>query len=185
MRLFVAIEPPAALRAVLRHHAEQLPGRLRRVPEHQLHLTLRFLGEVAEHRVPALVETLAAAIGGPPIPLVLRGGGAFPSAARARVLWAGLEGRLDRLVALAEAVDRAAAAVGLPPADHPFRPHPTLARVRDRLPRETADAVAALPEIGGWTVDEVRLVRSTLGAGVVHEVIATFALGPGDDPAER
>lgn len=167
MRLFVAIDPPEVVRDALA--ALELPGRLSRVPRDQLHLTLRFLGEV--ERVPALD------LASPPFSLRVVGGGAFPSAARPRVLWAGIGGDLDALAGLAARVEAAVRSVGLPPADKPFRAHLTLARVRGGRVPEAVAAVQALPDLGEWPVREVLLVKSTLGPrGAVHERMATFPL---------
>jgi 2'-5' RNA ligase len=173
MRLFVAIDPPDPIRDALA--ALELRGRLSRPPRDQLHLTLRFLGEVDADHVPELIGALAVQV--PRFTLRVAGGGAFPSASRPRVLWAGIGGDVDALVALATRVEAAVRSVGLPPADKPFRAHLTLARVRDGRVPDAVAAVQALPDLGEWPVREVLLVKSTLGErGAVHERLATFPL---------
>lgn len=176
MRLFVAIDPPDPIREALDRFSEGLAQRVRRVPRDQVHLTLRFLGEVDEERVPALVDALAMAVPGPPINLRVCGGGAFPSPSRPRVLWAGLAGELEALRALAARIDRAIVGEGLPPADHPFRAHLTLARCPQGRAPDAVAAVQALPDLGEWAVGEVLLMKSTLGQRAVHERLATFPL---------
>jgi RNA 2',3'-cyclic 3'-phosphodiesterase len=179
VRLFLAIDPPDRLREAVFRYAEALPGPIRRVPLDQLHLTLRFLGEVEEERVPGLVSALAAAVPGPPIGLRVVGGGAFPSAGRPRVLWAGIGGDVRSVEALAARIEDAVTSTGLPRADHPFRPHLTIARTRGGRVPEAVAAMQALPDLGKWRVDEVLLVRSTLGERAVHERVAAFRVaGP-------
>jgi RNA 2',3'-cyclic 3'-phosphodiesterase len=177
VRLFVAIDPPDRIRDALARRAAALTGRLRLVPRDQLHLTLRFLGEVDDDRVPALVEALAAAVPGPPIGLRVVGGGAFPSPGRPRVLWAGLGGDVRAVDGLAARIEAAVTAHGLPRADHPFHGHVTVARTREGRVPDAVAAMQALPDLGRWRVEEVLLVKSTLGERALHERLTSFRVG--------
>ena len=148
MRLFVAAELPESVKAALAAAQERLrsgrPGSraegranrsrglrpIRWTRPEGLHVTLRFLGETDAAAVAGLREALARAAGrASPLSLRLGGLGCFPPSGPARVLWAGLEGDLDRLAALAAALESAAVSCGFPPERRPFRGHVTLARL--------------------------------------------------------
>jgi 2'-5' RNA ligase len=154
------------------------------VPE-QWHLTLAFMPEVPERRLDELVERLGRA-GARRAPFTLRvaGGGAFPNAARARVLYAGLERdehAATELSRLATGVRAAATKAGAAPEGGKFRAHLTLARLK--RPEEASNWVRLLDAYHGpaWTVEEFALVASYLGEGPRkrprHEVLETFRLG--------
>jgi len=179
VRLFVAVDPPdgeaRALDAALAARDEQL----RWVPPEQWHLTLVFCGEVSPGLVPELSERLArGAARTPQFDVRLVAAGSFPKqAARARVLWIGLDGDVDTMTRLAERCAAAARRTGVAVEDRPFRPHLTVARSR----RDTVDVrthVQRLSSYAGepWRVTSVRLMHSTLGAQVRHETLAQFPL---------
>ena len=135
MRLFVAIVPPPAVTAEL--DASTAPLRpawpeLRWTGPEAWHITLAFLGEVREEVVPELSTRLErAARRHRAQPLAVRGGGAFPSPPRARVVWAGLDADRPALAALAASVAAGARRAGAPSPDEDrrFRAHITLARL--------------------------------------------------------
>ena len=177
MRSFLAVDLPDDVRAALVRVGDRLPGAVRRVRPEALHLTLRFLGDIDDEQVPALIEALRAATRRAPASLVLAGGGAFPSPVRPRVLWAGLRGDLEELHDLARAVEQAVVAAGLPPEPRPFHPHVTLGRVKGRVPRRVVDELAALPDLGEVPLDAVVLYESELlPEGARHTVVHRFPL---------
>jgi len=135
MRSFVAIELPGRVReslAALRERLRKSGAAASWVREENMHLTLRFLGDVAEPDLERLSETLGEALR-PFSPLTLRiqNLGAFPNPRRPNVIWAGVETLSGTLLEVQAAVEAAARAIGLPPDDKPFHPHITLARIRD------------------------------------------------------
>jgi 2'-5' RNA ligase len=144
-----------------------------------LHLTLKFLGQVADARVPEVVAALAG-VRAAPIALAAAGLGGFPSLGRARVLWAGLACGGPELTALAAAVDRVLASLGFAAETRPFHAHVTIGRVRS--PRKLAAVAAALraadeTEFGSWTADEMVLYQSRLrSTGAVYEVVSRMPL---------
>jgi RNA 2',3'-cyclic 3'-phosphodiesterase len=179
VRLFAAVVPPAGALAEL---AAALPGSpppaLRFVPDHQRHLTVAFYADVAESTVADLSERLRrAAARTPSLSLRLNEFGTFPSnAARARVLWVGVDGDVGELTRLAERTLAAGRRAGVEVEDRRYRPHLTVARAR-RGAVDLRETMAALQLDGRlWTARELALVKSTLGAEVRHEVIATFGL---------
>lgn len=125
IRLFTALGLPGELRARL----TALQGGIdaaRWVAPHNLHITLRFIGEVAEDRAHDVVAALNEIHTGA-VPVTVSGAGRFGSSDRTRALWAGVE-RSDALVALHEKIDRALIGVGLPPEGRKYTPRITLAR---------------------------------------------------------
>lgn len=186
MRMFAAVVPPD-------HAVDDLDAFLevrrsaagfRWAAAEQLHLTLAFMADVPDRSLDDLVERLArAAARRTPVTTRIAGGGAFPNARRARVLWAGLEldesGRteLDRLATGARA---AAAKAGAEVDGQRFKPHVTVARLG--RPEEVSNWVRLLDAYGGptWTVDRLTLVASHLGEGPRrrprYEVVAEFPL---------
>ncbi len=186
-RMFVALVPPddvlEHLDAFLEPRREAAPFRWS-LPEH-LHVTLAFMASVPERRHDDLVERVALAVARrTPFVARVRGGGAFPDAARARVLYAGLSlddaGRqeLDRMAAGART---AASTAGTVTDGQRFHPHVTVARLG--RPTEVSRWVQLLDGYEGpsWTVDEVSLIASHLGEGPHrrprYEVVDTFPLG--------
>lgn len=129
------------------------------------HVTLAFLGEVADDRVPRAAAVLDALTADAPPVLRIAGAGRF-GRGRFTIVWAGLRGDVATLTGLARQVRRELRRARLPYDEKPLRPHLTLARPGDRLPAEqiTAD-LAALQAYEGpeWTVTAVHLVRSHLG----------------------
>ena len=170
MRLFVSVLPPAEALEHLSRAVEPLrtaaPPALRWVPVERWHLTLAFLGEVPDERLPALAQALGEAVlGVPPLDLHVAGGGHFDG----RVLWVGLGGSVDALTAAARRIARAARAVRVPAERRPFRAHVTLARARGPAP--LAPLAATLRDYAGpaWRVDRALLVRSYIGPAPRHE----------------
>jgi len=129
-----------------------------------LHVTLKFLGQVDEARVPALSDALGAAVADrPALDVVVRGLGAFPSATRPRVLWAGLDDPTGAMTALAERVDGCCGRLGFPTESRAFTAHVTLGRVREpRRQPALPDALARPSEFGRLRVERVSLMRSEL-----------------------
>lgn len=171
MRAFVAVVPPPSVLSPLVRVTEGLRGAYHAswVPPERLHVTLAFLGDVTDAKAARVADRLRrAAAEREPFVLRLRGGGAFPKAARARVLWAGLDGDVAALASLAGSVRTERTA---------YVPHVTVARLR--TPSDVTGAVAALSALQSeeWTVGEVVLMRSHLGPTPSYEPLARCALG--------
>ncbi|HEX6148665.1 RNA 2',3'-cyclic phosphodiesterase [Nocardioides sp.] len=184
MRMFVALTPPDEavehLDAFLEARREAAPFRWT-LPE-QLHVTLAFLADVPDRRLDDLVERLTrAARRRTRFPTRIAGGGAFPNAARARVLWAGLDvdeaGRTE-VGRMATGARAAASKAGIEVEGRRFRPHLTVARLG--RPAEVSRWVRLLDEYAGpdWVVDRIDLIASYLGQGPRgrprYEVVESF-----------
>lgn len=125
-RLFVALRPPRAIRDQLIAAMHGISA-ARWQSDDQLHLTLRFIGEVDRHRA----EDIAAALGGlhaPAITARLAGVGMFERRGRPHTVWAGI-GPQEPVAALHRKVDQLLARVGVDPETRAFQPHITLARL--------------------------------------------------------
>lgn len=177
----MAIDVPDEVRRTLilaqERLGEDLSGsRLRWQDTARSHLTLEFLGDVAERSLPLCERAVReAARGARPFRLATGDLGVFPSPRRPSVLWLGVDGDLESLSRLQADVSRRLADLS-PPSDHPFRPHLTLARVGFLAPADHG----RLSELIGtptapassWEVDSLRLVRSRLRpGGAIHELL--------------
>jgi 2'-5' RNA ligase len=195
-RLFVSIEPSAEAIQSLRvssrvwRPALEVPG-IRWLPPAQWHVTLLFLGDVDDARVPELGQALsrATACSGP-FELALGTLGAFPSPGRPRVIWIGLQGDLQALHRVQAAVACDAAPWIHRPDPKPFHPHLTLARVsgpsRPGAWRQAAGAgggMTTAPRTVGWPVRSVRLMKSELTpTGARHELVCEILLRGSTSP---
>lgn len=151
------------------------------VAPENFHVTVKFLGNVDEARVQSVIDALhTAARRHAPLDLEIGGLGAFPSATRARVLWAGLIVGAAPLGAVAASVDDELAPLGFPREDRPFSPHITLARVREpRRAPELAEALGAASgrRFGHVAVSDIALMRSDLSPrGARYTTLASVAL---------
>lgn len=178
-RLFVAVDLPEEIRTEAADIAKTLQGG-RRVPQEQLHLTLRFIGEADDKTLHAVKAALKEILGHS-FPLVLRGLGHFPPRGLPRVLWVGIEESVP-LRELQRSVELALIGAGIPPEERRFSPHLTLARLKDTPPGK----VQALEQhnrdfrAGPFLVTEFHLYSSTLTReGAIHTVAATYPLTAG------
>lgn len=187
MRLFVAVGLQDALRGRLAEVTTLLSRRLRGVawvrPEN-VHLTLKFLGEVGEGEVPALRKALdETALRHAPFGLSAGGLGAFPSSERPRVIWAGLEGDRESLSRLVADLEEACSSLGFAPEDRPYHPHLTLGRVKSPAEAGGLEKVfraARADSLGPLAVDVILLMKSTLSAdGALHEALSEHRLTGG------
>ena len=169
VRLFVAVNLPEVLRASLWSASEPLRAAgypVRWVQAEGLHLTLKFLGEVAVSREAQILAAVDSAVrGAKPFSLGLDGLGAFPTVARPRVLWIGCEAA-PPLELLQHRIEQAFAEIGFPVEGRPFHPHLTLGRARrDARPREFAGLERTLTELdvhGELLVSSIDLMESVL-----------------------
>lgn len=189
MRLFVALELPAAHRDALAAVCERgRRGGVLWVPPENVHITLKFLGDVPDRLVPSLKDALArVASAAKPFKIAFRGCGTFPEGRPARVVWIGVAEGAGEAAALAAAVDDALAGFSIPRERRPFRCHATIGRVKDERAgaKTAAEKVRRLAgfQTGAAEVGALVLVSSTLTPeGSVYKEVASFQLG-GDIPS--
>ncbi len=174
-RLFLAVDLPLPLARRLAEATPTARG-VRRVPQQSIHLTLHFLGDVAEATIPALVAALNR-VQAAPFALQLAGRGRFPARGPARVLWVGLAPS-PALESLQAACGRAIASAGLPLESRPFTPHITLARLTEAAGRRIADEfLAAAPIPAAFPVERIVLYASErTPAGPLHQPLLEVSL---------
>jgi RNA 2',3'-cyclic 3'-phosphodiesterase len=173
VRTFVAVE----IEEPIRHAAATLIEELRKVSAevgwaapHNMHLTVKFLGDVAAEKIPEVCQTVAQAVAEiEAFDLEIRGVGAFPNAGRPRTIWLGSGDGEAQLAELAKRVEKALSQLGFPREGRPFRGHLTLGRVRRPGPGLAALAPMlkqrADLEIGRSHVGEVVVFSSQLQRG--------------------
>jgi RNA 2',3'-cyclic 3'-phosphodiesterase len=182
MRLFVAADLPDAVRDALAAEQARIKAALGSSdpslkwvkPEHA-HLTLVFIGNVEDARVPAVIDAIAADIALPTFDATFEGGGAFPPRGAPRVLWIGVGSGARDLVELQRVIASRIAALGLPIEDRAFHPHLTLARWRESRPadRSRALAVVARGVVARAHVDGATLYQSRLSpSGPTYTALA-------------
>ena len=191
IRAFIAVELPPAVReaveSVVRELRSGIGDGVRWVRPEGVHLTLKFLGDIDAGSVPAVSRAMAqCAASAAPFDLFLEGVGVFPNARRPRVIWIGLGGALEPLLALQHSIDRELEGLGFARERRPFTPHLTLGRVRDGVlasqVRGVSEAVAAttVERRAELSVREVSLMQSDLRpSGAVYTRLYAAELGVG------
>jgi len=185
-RTFVCIELPASIRAQAEALQASLAAqntKIRWVNPANLHLTLRFLGEISRSQVETVcLAVRSAAAGIDAFPIHFSGTGCFPSSRRPRTFWIGVAESAD-VVRLFEAVEEQLFTAGFPREARPFSPHLTLGRIR------AEGSGARLGETLGQTefdaapfpVTEVTVMKSDLrSTGAVYAPIARVRLRSAD-----
>ena len=175
-RLFVAIDPPLPLCTLLSEMAGDIRG-ARPVPLEQLHLTLKFIGDVQEARLPGLKEALKA-ITHQPFYLTIKGFGRFPHSGNPRIVWAGIvpQPELGRLYF---SIEQTLARHDIAREARAFTPHITLARCKTSKPEQIRPFLEKHRSFHSepFLVEQFNLYRSTLTAdGAIHTLEETVFL---------
>jgi len=186
IRSFIAIELPDKLRLELGQLETQLKAarhpRVKWVDPNGIHLTLKFLGNIAADRTGEITEMMEeAARGIPPFHLDIKDLGVFPNLKRAQVAWVGVSGEVDKLKQLQQRLESNLERLGFTPESRAFTPHLTLARLRQassderqRFGQLIADASF---EAGAIEVDALSLMRSQLTReGAIYSRISLVKL---------
>jgi 2'-5' RNA ligase len=190
IRSFIAIELPDELRRVLsKLQAELKSGDqpfIKWVDPNSIHLTLKFLGNIAFKKIEDVTKAMEkAAAGISPFTLEVKDLDVFPGPKRVRVVWVGLSGDIGELKKLQEKIEAEVSPLGFPTESREFTPHLTLARVRDDATPQEREALgqlitntkAAIDH--SFRVESVNLMRSILSReGAVYSRIAAIPLKP-------
>ena len=184
MRTFIAIEIPDDIKKKLSETQQRLkePGvEASWTRPEGIHLTLKFLGEIPETRIPDIMNGIRQSVEGRgPFRLVAGGVGSFPNPRNARVVWVGLSGDTDKLVWIQAALEEAIAHLGMDREKREFKPHLTLARIkyirfRDKW-LKSLEEIKDL-NLGGFDVSAISLMRSELKrTGAVYTEIGSVVL---------
>lgn len=180
MRVFVALQIPSAVRKNLAEFLTTLraiSSQPRWVRTENLHVTLKFVGEVSTEKLGDIRAALSAVHSNRAVTLDFRGAGFFPDGTRPRVFWAGIEASTN-LAQLAGDIDRAMEKLGVPPEKRPFSPHLTLARFEPPgSPEKLRAAIQenAKREFGSVAAKEFHLIESKLKpGGAEYTTLETF-----------
>ncbi len=188
IRSFIAIELPEEVKRGL----AKLRGQLEReehtfvkwVDVEGIHLTLKFLGNILFKQVAQISKAMGEATQGiAPFHLEVSGLGVFPNLKQPRVFWVGIGGDTERLSSLQRNIESTLAPLGFSKEEHPFTPHLTLARVRQKASsweRKTFGELVMSTSFESKysiAVGAISLMRSQLtSAGAIYTCLATVEL---------
>jgi len=188
LRTFIAVDfPPLMIEKIdriINYFKTQLPQKpLKWVAAHQLHLTIKFIGELPDHQLPEIKSILTNVIGNQPVfTMGIEGLGMYPNEQKPHVVWLGITGKRP-LIVVHNILDQALEKVGIPPEKRKFNPHLTLARVRRQ-----ADQVAVMEigkrlcqfkvdSLGTINVEKIRFYQSKLTPkGPIYSSLLTIPL---------
>lgn len=176
IRLFVAIDIPDDIRMLICGMGSSLPG-ARAVPTEQLHLTLKFIGDVENSMLSDINEALSTVLHAP-FQMCLKKVGHFPPRGMPRVLWIGVEPTLE-VTHLRNKVERALFQIGIPRENRKFSPHVTLARLKNSPLKRVTQFLAgnSLLMTPDFKVDTFQLYSSTLTPkGAIHTPLSSIPL---------
>ena len=189
VRSFIAIELPEELKLGLTQleaklKSDELP-QVKWVDPYGIHLTLKFLGNVAVNMLGDITRAIEASVQGiPPFRLEVKELGVFPNLRRVQVAWVGIGGEVDKLGQLQQRIESNLVPLGFPPESRPFMPHLTLARLRDwasLAERQRFGQLIASTKFEAThiiEVDAINLMKSQLTKeGAIYSRISSVGLG--------
>jgi 2'-5' RNA ligase len=181
MRLFVALEIPSTVRknlAELVNSLRAVSPQTRWVRPENLHVTLKFIGEVPETQLASIRTALAQVRSDRPVTLDFGGLGFFPNERHPRVFWAGIEAS-PNLKTLAADIEKATETLSIAREQRPFSPHLTLARFEPpRLPDQLRTAIQenVWREFGSLRTHQFHLIESKLKpSGAEYTTVESFS----------
>ncbi len=186
LRTFVAVEINGPIRARAGELMAVLAGtaaNVNWVEPHNLHLTLKFLGDVHELEIAQVCKAVArGAAEVEPFALEIRGAGAFPNPARPRTVWLGAGAGAEPMIVLHDRVEAALAELGYREEHRRFQTHLTIGRVRGGGPgiAELGELLTQRADfvVGRMNVQKVTVFCSTLTSrGPIYDVLGTAQLG--------
>ncbi|MBP7216092.1 MAG: RNA 2',3'-cyclic phosphodiesterase [Candidatus Omnitrophica bacterium] len=185
MRAFIAISLPPSAKdslATIQKKLQAYKADVRWVEPKNIHLTLRFLGEITDDMARSITTILDEnAKGIAPYPISLSSLGAFPTISAARVIWIGLNKGAQETTYLANLVEKQLSALGIPEAEKPFSAHITLGRLRspagsNKLKEALQNKITLSGNIE-FQVGCITLFKSTLTpTGPVYEIVSSASL---------
>jgi 2'-5' RNA ligase len=185
IRAFLAIEPPENILQAMSRLQEKLKreisGRISWTKPQGQHLTLKFFGDISTENVNNICSAVQNRVASEQsLNLKIEKLGVFPDARRPRVIWCGISGDLEKLIALQKILDRDFADIGFPAEDRPFQAHLTLGRIKD------SQGLTGISEAliknsafvaGEFNCTELILFQSKLSPqGAIYTKLAEFAL---------
>ena len=138
------------------------------VDSKNLHLTVKFIGDLPEEKLPAAQSLIQDVLKGiSPFTISVEGLGIFPNPDRPRVIWLGIQGG-EPLVTIHKSLDQTLTDIGVKPDKRDFHPHLTLGRVRRNVPRDEIKAIGEtlsqfrVDSLGSAIIDQITLYESEL-----------------------
>ena len=192
VRSFIAIELPDELKVGLAELEAQLkqgkPPSVKWVDPSSIHLTLKFLGNIAVDRISAITRAMEEATRElSPFQLKVTGLGVFPNLKRVQVVWVGIGGEVDKLGQLQQRIESNLVPLGFTAESRRFTPHLTLARLRDRASADErqrfGQLIASTKFEAVYTikVDALNLMRSQLTReGAIYSRLSSVGLREGE-----
>jgi RNA 2',3'-cyclic 3'-phosphodiesterase len=183
IRTFICVDLSSNLKARLDSLTlelqKQSTTRVSWVKATNMHLTLRFLGDVAEDKIPNIQACIEqAGLGVKSFNLSARELGAFPNLNKPRVFWVGIKDLTNTLLPMQKRLEQGLVNAGFGPSDHPFSPHLTIGRVKEGNGQDIASKLSKIefvPE--DFSVKETILMRSDLKpSGTVYSKLALIKL---------
>ncbi len=188
IRCFLAIEYPKVILDRINQISREMqrvfpPGCVRWAAEKNLHLTVKFFGEITETQLNDLRMNLHPVCAGTPsITMHIKGKGVFPNLRSPKIIWVGAEESLP-LRTLVQQCEEVCARVGIPTEERPFKPHLTIGRTHRDISETNARMIgeyfrtSPAPEFGEFSADHVILFRSELHpTGPVYSPLEKFLL---------
>ncbi|RLE59825.1 MAG: RNA 2',3'-cyclic phosphodiesterase [Thermoprotei archaeon] len=182
IRTFIAIkvEKPEIVEKVRRLQEDLARYGLKAkfVEPENLHITLKFIGEIPPVKVEALKRKLQQ-VEYPRFSIEFQGVGGFPSLSRARVLWIGVSKGSEKLIEISEIVEKSLLKAGIPKSSKSFHPHLTIARVKAPLNQRLKKMLEEYRDVvfGHMNVEKFFLMRSVLTSrGPIYSELAGYEL---------
>jgi 2'-5' RNA ligase len=185
MRTFIAINLDDAIKDAIREKTapvREVDAKIKWVEKQNLHLTLRFLGEVKPETVPRIDDAMRKSCEGiAPFDMVLKGAGCFPERGRPRVVWVAVEDGADTAKRIAERLRKELSGLPVKPDDKAFKAHITIGRIKKVGDRDAFHATLEnLKELflGSQTINTIELMESQLTpGGPIYSVSSRIPLG--------
>lgn len=183
-RSFIAVELDDEIRERLVRVQERLEntgGDLKMVEPENIHLTLRFLGDVSRSKLRAVEDVLNDISYPDPFEIQVSSLGVFPNPSYIRVVWAGVDDGSEELKSIRSEIDQGLSGIGISSDDKDFTPHYTIARVKSGKAKEKIRSLVennSDRKWGEYVADEIDLMKSELTSeGPIYSTLETFELG--------
>jgi 2'-5' RNA ligase len=174
LRLFIAFELTPSTRNAVEHALKTIRAKVpaqvvRWTPLGNVHLTLKFLGDVPTSQVESITQALhETAQGFAPLPIEVAEAGCFPNPKRPRIVWLGLKEATGKMIQLQAQVEQSIAPLGYPAEARPFTPHLTIGRVKKDVPFAELAKLGStiqnlhLGTLSTWECAKISLMQSEL-----------------------
>jgi len=182
VRAFIAIDVDKTIRDEIQGFVKSInkcSTQVRWTEIHNIHLTIKFLGEITESKAFELKSVLGELIRQhQTFELIIKGTGCFPNLKTPKILWLGIE-RSEQLHKIHEQIEEICLSSGIGRQDKPFSPHITIARIKDNVPQEFTERIMKEKhrQWGILSVTEVLLMKSLLKPeGPIYSIYGRFPL---------